>query len=212
MYCYHIIAFFFTNYWKSTLQIPYIKYKVQWIFILIVSSSGMLCRQIWRMANKVSEVQNLGLPEHRASYLIFWTKLIIQTILSCFDTTVTIKRWQSDFILMEMKISVCINNLIKMILVKHWLEIIWLHFVLFIICTKEETGRRMHFTQFVSISTICTETEFWFYPFKAKSSIRMKCHPSFKYSHYNHQFTHTFSKKKWHGTFHACYIFKNKTL
>ena len=140
---YNSFFFFFTNYWKSTLQIPYIKYEVQWI----VSSSGMLCRQIWRMVNKVSEVQNLGLPEHRASYLIFWTKLIIQTILSCFDTTVTIKRWQSDFILMEMKISVCINNLIKMILVRHWLEIIWLHFVLFIICTKEETGRRMHFTQ-----------------------------------------------------------------
>lgn len=110
-------SFFFSNYWKSTLQIPYIKYEVQWIFILIESSSGMLRRQIWCKVNKVSEVQNLGLAEHRASYLIFWTKFVIQTILSCFDTNLTIKRWQSDFILMETKISVYMNNLIEMIVV-----------------------------------------------------------------------------------------------
>jgi len=48
----------------------------------------------------------------------------------------------------------------------------------------------------VSIATICTVTEVWFYPFKAKSSIKTKCHPSLKYFHYNQQFTHTFRNKK----------------
>jgi hypothetical protein len=86
-----ISVFFSSNYWKSTLQIPYIRFEVQCILMLIELSSGMWC-EIWCMTTKVSEkyvafyLQNLGLPEYPASYLIFLTNLIFQTILSCFDT------------------------------------------------------------------------------------------------------------------------------
>jgi hypothetical protein len=75
------------------------------------------------MATKVSEesvafyLQNLGLPEYPSSYLIFLTNLILQTILSCFDTDGFIKPWQSGFILMDIKLSLYINNLIKMTVV-----------------------------------------------------------------------------------------------
>lgn len=156
--------------------------------------------EIWCMATKVSEesvafyLQNMGLPEYPASYLIFLTNLILQTILSCFDTDGFIKPWQSGFILMDIELSLYINDLIKMTVVSTSMG-----YSDYILCCLSFVPNRKSVGECCGLSCVSTATkctEVWFYPFKAKSSIRMKCQPSLNYFHYSQQFTHTFSSKK----------------
>jgi hypothetical protein len=113
---------------------------------------------------------------------------------------------------MDIKLSLYINTLIKITVVSTGMG-----YSDYILCSLSFVPNRRSVGECcglscVSIATICTVTEVWFYPFKAKSSIRMKCHPSLKYFHYNQQFTHTFSNKTWQRTFLASYIFKNRAL
>jgi hypothetical protein len=119
----------------------------------------------------------LDLPEYPALYLIFLTNLILHTCLSCFDTDGFIKPWQSGSILMEIKVSVHLNNLIKIIVVSTGLR-----YSDNILCSLSFVPNRISVGECcvpscVSIASICTVTEVWFYPFKAISSIRMKGHP-----------------------------------